>query len=84
MDCAHYDKDGGWCKISIDWSDPMPRPIYCDGKCEKYKKVYPYEGCEHAEYIQACGIWCNKIRDWVSTMSGESTVCHICECRKTD
>lgn len=39
IDCEHYDKGNGWCKLSIDWTRPMPTPSYCapDYKCADYR-----------------------------------------------
>ena len=83
IDCVYYDQHQGWCKASIDWRDPMPQPAYCTGKCGKYRKLYPYEGCQYAEYFEACGTWCNRKHTWASNMSGEAAICNGCEFNKT-
>lgn len=81
FDCEHYDRENGWCKISINWSDPMPTPSHCNNeyKCSKYRKIKPYEHCESSCYEQACGIWCKKKHQWADTMSGYTGICDDCD-----
>ena len=41
MNCKYYDKYTGWCKLHMDWSDPMPKMVYCPKSlCEEYKPTY--------------------------------------------
>lgn len=80
-DCEFYDNNNGWCRLSIDWSDPMPHPIQCPEtyKCDQYVRDYPFYHCGHSTYEQACGYWCNYKNEWADTMSGYTGLCDDCK-----
>lgn len=42
MNCKYYDKDTGWCKLHVDWSNPMPIVAYCPkSPCVNYEEPKP-------------------------------------------
>lgn len=42
--CKHYDKEFDCCKISSDWSDPMPVLQRCvESPCEKYSLISNFD-----------------------------------------
>ena len=41
LPCKHKDKETGWCKLRLDWSQAMPKVYYCENEdeCEHYEPI---------------------------------------------